>query len=236
VDFYLANILTGKNSTADNAGTLYIIFIGSNDYLTRAVTAPSDIDTDTTAVINVIQEQVYKLILLADAKNFLFVGVPDFNLTPFGREMGPAYGENLHDFAVMHNQKLTTLVQQLQSTFASNKFMLLEINETFQEAINFPKKFGLTNVTAPCDPGGIDPGPVALQPLQPAMSSLVSVINQNPVLRIANNAAYYQQQYEAAVCTNQNQYLFWDYVHPTTAMHQIIGQIAYSLLQANGFS
>ncbi len=33
-------------------------------------------------------------------------------------------------------------------------------------------------------------------------------------------------------CTNPNEYLFWDQIHPSTATHKILGQLAYSRLTA----
>lgn len=35
------------------------------------------------------------------------------------------------------------------------------------------------------------------------------------------------------ICSNPNQYLFWDGIHPTTAAHRIIGERAFSLLSGH---
>ncbi len=34
-------------------------------------------------------------------------------------------------------------------------------------------------------------------------------------------------------CTNPDEYLFWDTIHPTTAAHQFIGELAFNTLQPN---
>lgn len=39
---------------------------------------------------------------------------------------------------------------------------------------------------------------------------------------------------EATACTNQNQYLFWDNLHPTTATHCFIEKTALKSLKESG--
>jgi len=34
------------------------------------------------------------------------------------------------------------------------------------------------------------------------------------------------------VCTNPDEYLFWDTIHLTTAAHQLIGELAFNTLQS----
>lgn len=38
----------------------------------------------------------------------------------------------------------------------------------------------------------------------------------------------------SSICSNPNQYLFWDGIHPTTAAHRILGEAAFSALQDTG--
>lgn len=37
---------------------------------------------------------------------------------------------------------------------------------------------------------------------------------------------------ENIVCSNPNEYLFWDDIHPTTAAHKFVGELAYSTLES----
>ncbi|HEY9807472.1 MAG TPA: PEP-CTERM sorting domain-containing protein, partial [Candidatus Obscuribacterales bacterium] len=57
-------------------------------------------------------------------------------------------------------------------------------------------------------------------------------INQPSQFGFTNVTEPCLNQQAGTLCSNPNQYLFWDRIHPTTAAHQLIGSYAFNNLAA----
>ncbi|HEY9748305.1 MAG TPA: SGNH/GDSL hydrolase family protein [Allocoleopsis sp.] len=170
-----------------NPNALFVLWAGANDYLPtqsafQPFTNPKPSVTNITTAINDLEA--------AGAQNILVVNLPDLGTVPLTRNTADA--SRLNALSKAHNNFLFRQMRRLERSpgFAAN-IIPLDVNALFQQAINQPSQFGLTNVTEPC-------------------------LNQQTFVP----------------CSNPNQYLFWDNIHPTTAAHQIIGNFAFNNLAA----
>ncbi|GAB4370096.1 MAG: SGNH/GDSL hydrolase family protein [Elainellaceae cyanobacterium] len=125
-----------------NATSLYILWAGANDYL-------QGVDDAATPVKNVMDA----IALLSDAgvKRVLVANLPDLGQLPATRNS--ANSANLTALTQTHNQGLRRSLKVLTQQQLALKVAVLDANALYQEAIIYPAKFGLTNVTEACISG-----------------------------------------------------------------------------------
>ncbi|OGT35365.1 MAG: hypothetical protein A3F11_01840 [Gammaproteobacteria bacterium RIFCSPHIGHO2_12_FULL_37_14] len=221
VNFYLVR------SYLDNekAKHLYVIWVGSNDY----IQGRADVEYATSNTIATIKNQIDWLIYYG-ANNFLLLNLPDLSLTPEVMQKGPAFVENVNKLSQLHNDKFVMMIDELQKQYPQVQFYSLNIAHYFQEMIEHPDEFHIKNINEACYDGGffLRTNSIDSTEIQSAKEAHIDIM-QNASLRIAyltsRNAAFGQQP-----CVNPDEYLFWDPIHPTRIVHQLLSGYALSLL------
>lgn len=101
----------------------------------------------------------------------------------------------------MHNRALSRGLKKLERNNPEVNFISFDLSGLLQQAIANPKAFGIKNVTDACTNTDLY-SPTAF-PLDPS---------------------------QLTICKKSKNFLFWDSVHPTTHMHEVIADSAYDLL------
>jgi phospholipase/lecithinase/hemolysin len=140
VDQYLA-------SRTIDSHALYEVFTGANDFING--------QTNVSVPAGVIAAQINRLIA-AGATQFFVPNLPLLGDTPeFNGNVSTKAQYNL--LTTQFNAALATTLDSLQIQNPALTFFRLDVASLFQEVINNPAQFGLTNVTASAAPG-LTPG------------------------------------------------------------------------------
>ncbi len=162
----------GTNSSVDNQA-LYIIWAGTNDFLSDGVTNPIQPVNNLLSAITSLAS--------VGAKNFLIANLPDLGNLP-GTE-GTSNADILNSLTQYYNSALSQSLQLFNQQQPSLNIQLFDANSFFNQVISNPGEYGLTNVTDAC----------------------LNIVTQ-------------------VQCSNPNQYLFWDSIHPTTYAQSLIAE------------
>jgi phospholipase/lecithinase/hemolysin len=234
-DYEIRNTLNSKDNT------LYVIWIGANDYLQGA----TDVDQTTTGVVNAIVSTVNELASNTNAQ-FLIIQLPDIALTPEAKINNLA--DNYQQLVTMHNQKLAAAVINLRTqnpklkifefSFIKNP-ILQEIiqSATYRNQINKQYDIDITNVTDACWGGGLTKkqSPDTIEKTLENMHNThnTTALNIHALAKQIQNSPSLSEAYRvgqlassgAQVCTAPNQHLFWDEVHPTADVHKVLAAL-----------
>jgi len=221
VNFYLVRSFRDY----EKANHLYVIWVGSNDY----IQGRTDVDYATSNTIATIKKQIDWLIYYG-AKYFLLLNLPDLGFTPEVIQKGPIFVEHVSKLSRLHNDKFIGLIENLKQEYPESRFFLLNIAYYFDDIIQHPDQFQLKSVAEACYDGGFYLRSYGLnkQEIQAAEKAHINIM-QNSSLRTAylvSRAASLGQQ----PCSNPDQYLFWDPIHPTRVIHQLLAGYALSVL------
>jgi len=232
----------------DRSRTLFIIWIGANDYLLGI----PDIEQLTTDVTNAIKATVEDLIYHGGV-NFLLLNLPDLSKTPYGKTID--YNDSLKSAIVAHNAKLDKVVAGLKDSYNNINIHLYDINHFFDDAIQhreeYNKKYNthIANVSDSCWSGGY-----SLRSIKVTEALIAKKLREHTQLRAENVNAHSEELVhlvassppllEAFIvsnhndtgvtrCENPDDYLFWDKVHPGSVPHSIIGKTLIEFIDAN---
>ncbi len=196
----------GQFRNNDNAHTLYIVWIGGNDYLQDR---PCSDDACRQAVafqtVQSISEQLSRM-LKAGAQYILVPNLPDLGTIPWAHSQyaqGASFATDLSQLADSHNLYLAAAIKKLQEAYPAAHIIIFDIQHFFDTLLKTKQwdNYQFDVVDQPCypvRPGHPDP---AVQP-----------------------------------CADPDKYLFWDYVHPTAQLHRVITVAAIEQLeQQTGF-
>jgi outer membrane lipase/esterase len=163
---------------------LFILWAGANDYLIQPTEKRA---TNTQIVVNNLSNAITTLINKG-ARNIIVPNLPDLGKTPQERSQGTA--DTTTALIKSHNTNLNSALQEIAKNHNIN-IVPLDINALFNEVIDQPERYGLTNINDPC----------------------------------------FDQQ-AGTICSNPDEYLFWDQVHPTDRGHQFIAEYTEAVLNA----
>lgn len=137
----LAQVYTyTKSHQKLNPNALYVIWAGANDYLFGA-------EQPGVAIANL--SNAMKSLSSAGAKKILVANLPDLGKLP--ATYNTAYSPALSSLTNLHNLELTKTIDLFhQKSGNSTQIIQLDVNTLYQQAMDKPEKFGLTNVTKAC--------------------------------------------------------------------------------------
>lgn len=209
---------------------LFIIWSGSNDYA-RGRDNP---DYATTNAVESIRRQIATLIYYG-AKNIFVVGVPDLSLVPEVRDQGSAAMLAAKSITTQHNQKLITMIKNIQKLNPSINIMLYDLTPDFSDMFDHPDKYNLKITLTACYYGNFYLASAAMSDANTidAAKSVHLDLVDNASLHAAYSTAI-AADLGATVCSNADDYLFFDTIHPTRVVHQLIADKAVTYLQAHG--
>lgn len=235
---------------SDKSKTLFVFLIGANDYMHGS----SDIEGDTAAVVDSIKYNLDKLYDYG-GRNFLIVNLPDLARTPFGSAQPNK--DELHQLALEHNSKSFKLVLNEQWAHPESQFKEFDFYNMFVMVMldidKYNKKYNthITDLTTACWNGGYtlkqmtaaehrkaliadirkhwqrtNKTGINLQPEQ-----LADAILQSPALSAAEAVRMMYDDGELP-CTNEDEHIFWDAIHPTRAMHSMLSQMVIEFIDS----
>lgn len=241
----------------DRSQSLYFIWIGANDYLNGA----DDPDDLTTKVVANIKASIEKLAYHGGA-NFVVVNLPDLGRTPYGAISNAALLSQLTNLHNAKLAAAVTEIQQDYPNVNIHLFDINKIFTDFLDNTNsFDKRNHLhvTDVKNACWQGNYTLRLTAQareSVTDQIAADIQQHINNNPqkltavaeeqqpnldvqgfASYIANTPAlletYKVSSGEMQPCSNPDQYMFWDHLHPTTVVHTAVSNLMIDFINQN---
>lgn len=221
------------NNDVDRSNTLYILWIGDNDYMFYQSDEPNEA---TQQVINGISDAITRL-MDHGARRFLIFNLMDTTRTPLVREQRTPAA--LRRLILMHNKKLSAALNTLRRQHHTVTLDEMDVYTFFNDVLDNPAKYNLqeqvniTNTTQACWTGGmtLDKTPLALRDmdtqLQQTLNTSIDTRKMTQYIAASPMLAFvYQQSYGtfAMPCAHPEQYIFWDPIHPTATVHELLAR------------
>jgi phospholipase/lecithinase/hemolysin len=143
----------------------------------------------------------------AGAKHVMVVNLPDLGKLPFAHAF--KVENELSYFSSHHNNALEASISELQSSYPDVQWLYFDINNVFSEVLISPQRFGFNNISDTC------------------YDVTEDSISKKSVLHMAAK----MESEPEDVCEG---FMFFDPVHPTALVHQLMAEQAKSFLEASG--
>ncbi|BCA93964.1 lysophospholipase [Legionella antarctica] len=230
------------NTYGKKESSLYMIWIGANNYLN----GPTNIDDITDSVVDAIEVTIERLISYGGNK-FFIPNIPDLGRLPQAADTH--LQTLLTELTIVHNRKLAAKVDALKLKHTDATFVYFDLYSFFNGAIDHAQDYGFSNVVDPCYMGSYSGWLLHYRPDDQSLFGFLKeqdprfdsahweMIKNNPELREAASASYLYQLApfkNKAEPLNCDGYVFWDHVHPTDKVHYYIAQQAREALDAVG--
>ncbi|CAD5180475.1 unnamed protein product [Musa acuminata subsp. malaccensis] len=188
------------------ASSLFVINIGSNDYINNYLLPDLYTSSRTYSgeefaklLIHNLAQQLTSMYNIG-ARKMLLVGIGPLGCIPSQLAMNNITircVERANELVKQFNQYLIPAMIKLNSTLPGSFFVYHNIYDTFSDMIQNPSKYGFSISNQACCGNGRHGGQLSCLPLQKP-------------------------------CTTRDQYIFWDSFHPTQAANAIIADKCYS--------
>ncbi|MFA6302830.1 MAG: SGNH/GDSL hydrolase family protein [Legionella sp.] len=132
-----------ENQDTARADSLYIVWIGANNYLG----VPEDADTALHDV-NVGITHGLETLVEKGAKHILVINLPDLGHSPAAVEFNAV--EAYSYFSKQHNLLLDASFAQLKQEYPQVDWLFFDMQSVFQDAVEHPANYGFTNITDSC--------------------------------------------------------------------------------------
>ncbi|MGQ5524663.1 SGNH/GDSL hydrolase family protein [Chitinimonas sp. PSY-7] len=165
--------------------TLFTVLIGGNDFVNYDRSVEHVITNQTKALQNLID---------AGARHILLLKLPDVSRAPIFKYKGntAVVTQKVEEY----NRQLVQLASDLNAqNGGSLDIQLFDSYSLFNDLLNNPSRYGMTDTTTPC-------------------------LNING----SSQANYLGNPGPRAECRNPDAYVFWDVLHPTTRIHQLLSE------------
>lgn len=186
-----------------NADALFVIWIGSNNYLI----VPDEKQQAIQDVLWGIRTSIQRLIDHG-ARHFLVLNLPDLGKIPFAREL--EMEAELSEFSDEHNALLKKDIEQFQADNPQMDFVLFDLNQLFKKSHIDPAAYGFTNITDTC---------------------YESVLEPNMPHSVLNMVAHIRPKMRGPHACDG--YFFFDPVHPTAYAHYLVGKYVFADLKTS---
>ena len=204
---------------ASEANHLFVIWIGNNDYLAGNLSL--DIETAADKTVTAIMSGIDTLIEHG-AVNFLILDITDLGQTPSSVEAGLETSSRRTQLSYAHNAKLALALQEKRLSNTSLKIIEVNLMPYFRDLVEHPANHNLKIVDKPCYDG--DYG---------SLDEHDKLIKSNSLLK---DTFYNHHQIAIqnwSICPNPNDYIYWDHLHPTSYVHQLLANYTLETLKKN---
>lgn len=191
---------------------LYVIWIGGNDYLP----AKGSTDDVTTEAVASIRRQM-NLLIQHGAKNFLVLNLPDLGKTPLAQVAGPEYAAKVSRMIQLHNAKLTLMLSHLRVQHSKTDVVFFDVTNPFQDALTHPQKYGIKYTQDACFKGD---------------TFMFSVLKDPKYDHVREQLS---DSDRIVFCALADEYFFFDHVHPTRVVHELIAKKVLERLNKSGY-
>lgn len=204
---------------------LYIIWAGGNDY----VDGREDADYATTNTVASIETQIDWLAYYG-GKNFMIINLPDLSVVPEVTSKGPDKIQQVDKLITLHNEKLQKMIVKMQKKYPKANIIYADITTYFNDTYHHPEKYNLKNVTTPCYTGEYSfmRNLINSEEIAAANEQHIDIMN-NSSLRTAYMTSKLADS-GVEPCSNPDDYMFWDQIHPTRVIHHLLALDAKNLL------
>jgi len=163
-------------------------------------------------------------------KHFLILNLPDLGFVPESRVKGAEFARNVSLLSIEHNKKLAVLLTAEKKMHPDIEFFAVNVADYFADIVAHPEKFALKNVMDACYGGGYSLAAVRInqKEIEAANKTNLSILH-NASLRTAYLTSKLAEE-GVEPCVNPNEYLFWDQIHPTAVIHQLLASLVINAL------
>ena len=196
-----------------DADSLFVLWMGANNY----IAGPDNPEQTITQVNKGIVRQAERLVQKG-AQHILLATIPDLGHTPWAIDF--ELTAEWTDSSLKHNALLRKNFISLKNQYPKVEWILLDVDRMFDEALQFPERYGFINTTGTC-----------YEAAMPSQSTQQLMQARAPHVPLFKMLGAVRPSGDANVCDG---YLFFDPIHPSARAHELIGHEAIKLFDALG--
>jgi phospholipase/lecithinase/hemolysin len=163
---------------------------------------------NTVHYVNAGIRQGMERLVKAGAKHILILDLPDLGKTPVAREFEAE--ERLTYFSQLHNEMLVNTMYEMKVKYPNVQWIHFDIHQAFKDILDTPEQYGFTNTHDTC------------------YDTLIKTSSKRKILTMATHL---KKMTKNEFCEG---YVFFDPVHTTAKVHQILADRVRLLLDSLG--